>query len=84
MRRPYNLCMGDSRVPAGAWRLIVWIMLALVAWGVFHAVGAWRLNNDVRRLFVVLACVAAFLGFWGVLLAAKWRRLEHHRSNQRG
>ena len=76
--------MGDSRVPAGAWRTILWIMLGIVAWGVFHAVGAWRLNHDVRRLLVVLACVAAFLGFWGVLLAAKWRRLDREQTNQRG
>jgi CHASE2 domain-containing sensor protein len=71
--------MGDSRVPAGAWRVILGIMLAILAWGLFHALGAWRLNHDIRRTFVVLGCVAAFLGFWGVLLAAKWRRL-HERG----
>jgi CHASE2 domain-containing sensor protein len=45
-------------------------MLGIVAWGLFHAIGAWRLNHDPRRLLVVLACVAAFLGFWLTMLAA--------------
>lgn len=67
-------------IPDGAWRLILGIMAALVAWGFFHAIGAWRLNNDVRRLFVVLGCVAAFLGFWGCLLASKARALGRERA----
>ena len=48
-------------------------MLGIVIWGLFHAVGAWRLNHDPRRMLVVLGCVAAFLGFWLVMLAS-WRR----------
>lgn len=54
-------------------RIIRWIMLGIVIWGLFHAVGAWRLNHDPRRMLVVLGCVAAFLGFWLVMLAS-WRR----------
>lgn len=59
--------------PPGAERIIRWIMVGIVAWGVFHAIGAWRLNHDPRRMLVVLSCVAAFLGFWLTMLAA-WRR----------
>lgn len=51
-------------------------MVAIVIWGCVHAVGAWRLNNDPRRMLVVLACVAAFLGFWLAMLAARRRRLK--------
>jgi threonine/homoserine/homoserine lactone efflux protein len=72
----------DRTTPAGAWRLILGIMAALVVWGLFHGVGAWRLNNDVRRLFVVLGCVAAFLGFWGWLLVAKSRALDRARADR--
>ena len=54
--------------------LIVVIMLALVAWGVFHAVGAWRLNYDPRRAAVVLACTAVFIGFWLVMLWTQRKR----------
>ncbi|MFM7185333.1 MAG: hypothetical protein ACKO4Z_11250 [Planctomycetota bacterium] len=50
-------------------------MLGIVAWGAFHALGAWRLNHDPRRMLVVFACVAAFLGFWLAMLAARRRRM---------
>jgi len=65
--------------PPGAERILAWIMIALVVWGLFHAVGAWTLNHDARRPLIVLACVAAFLGFWLVLLAARRRRLDHEQ-----
>jgi len=51
-------------------------MAAIVVWGLFHAAGAWMLNHDARRPLIVLACVAAFLGFWVALLAARRRRLS--------
>jgi len=54
--------------PPGAETIIRWIMAALVVWGVFHAVGAWTLNHDVRRPLVVMACVLGFLGFWLAML----------------
>ncbi len=61
--------------PPGAERIIRWIMIGIIAWGCFHAIGAWRLNNDPRRMLVVLGCVAAFLGFWLVMLTTFRRRL---------
>ena len=78
----YNPAMsGDptsgNPIPPDANRLIRWIMVAVLVWGVILAIGAWRLNNDPRRLLVVLACVIAFLGFWGAMLAARSRRLRH-------
>ena len=57
-------------------RILAWIMTALVAWGVFHAVGAWTLNHDLRRPAVVLVCMAAFLGFWLLMLRGRERRLR--------
>lgn len=60
--------------PPGAEKIIRWIMAGIVVWGIAHAIGAWTLNHDARRPLVVLACVAAFLGFWSVLLAARRRR----------
>ncbi|MEO1992981.1 MAG: hypothetical protein ABGW78_13670, partial [Pirellulales bacterium] len=55
-------------------KMIRWIMIALVVWGIAHAIGAWTFNYDPRRPLVVLGCVAAFLGFWGALLAARRKR----------
>ena len=62
--------------PADAKRIILLIMAGVAAWGLFHAVGAWRLNNDPRRMLVVLGCVAAFLGFWGVMLGVRARTTQ--------
>jgi len=67
--------------PPGAERILAGIMVALVVWGIFHALGAWTLNHDARRPLIVLACVASFLGFWLALLAARRRRLD---NQQRG
>jgi CHASE2 domain-containing sensor protein len=50
-------------------------MAGIVAWGLVHGIGAWQFNHDPRRLLVVLGCVAGFLGFWLVMLAARRRRL---------
>ena len=79
-RRPAGVSLVDMTTPAsstppGAERIIAWIMAALVAWGLFHAAGAWMLNHDARRPLIVIACVAAFLGFWMALLASRRRRL---------
>jgi CHASE2 domain-containing sensor protein len=51
-------------------------MAGILAWGLVHALGAWTLNHDARRPVVVLACVAAFLGFWIAVLANRRRRLS--------
>ena len=72
----YTEGMGNAS-PPGAQKIIRWIMVAILAWGVFHAIGAWRLNHDPRRLLVVLGCVLAFLGFWLAMLGARARRLQN-------
>ena len=52
-------------------RLLVGLIMAgLAAWGLFHAVGAYR--YDSRRGVVVLVSFAVFLGFWLAMLA--WRK----------
>jgi hypothetical protein len=52
-------------------RLIPLLIVAVLAWGVFHAIGAYLFNHDIRRPLVVLACVTGFLAFWGAML---WNR----------
>jgi CHASE2 domain-containing sensor protein len=77
--------MTQSHSPSGADgvadrpRIIRWLVLAILAWGGFHAIGAWRFNHDPRRGLVVLGCVAAFLGFWMTMLAVRQRRLTPRR-----
>ena len=67
-------------------RILIAIVVALAAWGVLLAVGAylgmWHQGGgreglrDPRRFWIVLGIVAAFLAFWGVALAVRTRRLR--------
>lgn len=57
------------------------IALAVAAWGVYHAIGAYRYNHNPWRAVMVLACVGGFLGFWGLLLrSARFRELRNRRD----
>lgn len=58
------------------YRIIAGLSAAILAWGVYHAIGAWQLNHNPLRAVVVLACVLAFLGFWMTMLAVRQRRLS--------
>ena len=54
-------------------------MGGLLAWGVFHALGAYlnyRHNVNPWRFVMVLGCVVAFLAFWGIMLRARQKRLR--------
>jgi hypothetical protein len=75
--------MSTPKSPPGAERILTGIMVAIVVWGLFHAAGAWMLNHDARRPLIVIACVAAFLGFWLALLASRKRRLAHLQDGTR-
>ncbi len=57
-------------------RIIRWVAVGVLGWGIFHAIGAWRFNNNPLRAVVVLACVGAFLGFWLAMLGLRQRRLS--------
>lgn len=57
------------------------IMLAVLAWGVFHAIGAYRFNWNIGRPLMVLGCSLAFLGFWLLMLQSRKRRLQRRQEN---
>jgi hypothetical protein len=65
--------------PPGAERIIRLIISGLIVWGIAQAIGAYTLNYNPLRPLIVLACVAAFLGFWLTLLAV-WRK-RHGQQN---
>ena len=44
------------------------IMGGLVVWAIYLAVGAYLYNFDIVRALFVLGCMAAFLGFWALML----------------
>jgi hypothetical protein len=66
------------------WLLLVAVFVAVAAWGVFHAVGAYQLNFDIRRPLVVLAAFAFFLGGWLALLAYRRWHISNDRPREPG
>ena len=58
------------------------IMVAVLTWGIFHAVGAYRLNHNPCGAVMVLACVAAYLGFWAAMMAARWARIARQSQKR--
>ncbi len=50
---------------------LIGIMLAVLAWGVFHALGAMQLNGNPWRAVVVLTCSIGFIGFWWLMLTIR-------------
>lgn len=71
-------------MPERRWLLV--IMLALAAWGAFHAFGAYYqyrpagVPHNPWRAVVVLACSGGFLAFWGLLLAQRRARVSRNAS----
>ncbi len=66
---------------------ILLIMGGVLAWGLFHAVGAYlnfRWNSNPWRFVMVLGCTLGFLGFWGVMLAARNARLRKEKTRRLG
>ncbi|MGE0607817.1 MAG: hypothetical protein AB7O62_12055 [Pirellulales bacterium] len=63
-------------------RLIWGIMLAVAAWGAYHAIGSvWNYeNHNPWRGVMVLGCVLAFIGFWLLMLSSRKRRLQGRAS----
>jgi hypothetical protein len=64
------------------------IMVAVLAWGAFHAVGAYfggfnemHLRHDWRRTAIVFGCFVGFLAFWGAMLYARKRRLAREERD---
>jgi hypothetical protein len=63
------------------WRIIQGIMVALLVWGGYLAIGAVQAGGPrpALRGLVVFGCSLFFLGFWLVALAVRQRRLDRER-----
>jgi drug/metabolite transporter (DMT)-like permease len=57
-------------------RLIWLLILAVLVWGIYHAVGAYLLNHNPYRALMVMLCVVGYLAFWMFLLRRRQSRLE--------
>ena len=60
-------------------RMMAAIMLLVLAWGVWMAIGAVRYNGNPWRGVIVLAAFAIFLGGWLLLLGQRHRATESSR-----
>lgn len=67
-------------------RVILFIMLGLTAWGIYHTVGIFRSEDDASKAIVkaavVFVAMALFLGWWGALLFVFKRRQDKRLRNQ--
>ena len=59
--------------------LIRWIMVSVLVWGLFLALGAILFGGNLPLLrgLIIVGVVTAFLGFWLAALAFRQRRLAH-------
>ncbi|MFM7592222.1 MAG: hypothetical protein ACKO85_10550 [Isosphaeraceae bacterium] len=57
------------------------IMLAVLVWGIFHAIGAYTFNWNIYRPLMVLGCSLGFLGFWALMLRNRKRRLARRNES---
>ena len=55
-------------------RAFLLLIVGLVAWGLYHALGAYLFNHNPYRALMVLLCVGAYLGGWGWLLKRRQRK----------
>ena len=58
-------------------RAFVLLIVGVLAWGLYHALGAYLFNHNPYRALTVLFCVGIYLGGWGWLLK---RRQTKSRS----
>ncbi len=66
--------MSDSPSQISPWWILAAVMLGLVAWGAYLAIGSYLYNLNPWRPVVVMGCVLAFIAWWGLLLAMRQRR----------
>jgi hypothetical protein len=66
--------MTDQQPPFSPRLVMSLIMLALVLWGAYVAVGAYLYNRNPWRGVIVLVSVALFLGLWMLALWSRSRR----------
>jgi hypothetical protein len=60
--------MPDQRPSPSPRMVLTVIMGGMALWAVYVAVGAYLYNFDPWRAVIVLGCMAAFLGWWLLLL----------------
>lgn len=66
-----------------AWFIPI-VLAAILAWGAFHAYGAYTFNHNPWRIVMVLGCAVAFVAFWAAMLANRSARLRREQRTRGG
>jgi high-affinity Fe2+/Pb2+ permease len=72
----------EQQPRAARGHLIRWIMVAVLVWGLFLAIGAVLFGGNLPLLrgLIIVGVVTAFLGFWLAALALRQRRLAQGKA----
>lgn len=62
--------------------LIKLIIVGVLCWGAFHAVGAYTLNHNPARAAVVFSCTLLFLGAWIAVLRVSKGRMARRAAER--
>ena len=62
--------------------ILLIVAVALLGWGVFHAVGAARKPGGTLQAVLVIGCMVAFVGFWGTMLWSRSKRLQRQAARR--
>ena len=62
----------------------LWIMVAILVWGGYLAIGALRAGGNLPSLrgLVIFGCTLAFLGFWWLALTLRARRVAAEEADE--
>jgi len=52
-------------------RIVFWIAVGILGWGILLAIGDFLANHDYRRPLIILASVLLFIGFWLLMLRSR-------------
>ena len=66
----------DEPAPPRRLPIMLWIMIGVLVWGGYLALGAVRVggNHAAWRGVIVFACTLAFLGIWWLALFVRQRQ----------
>ncbi len=77
--------MANSPDNAAAQRkLVIGLFVALAAWAIYLAIGAYLFNRNPWQSLMTIACMAVFLGLWCVALLVRKSRIAASRRSSDG
>ena len=60
-----------SKQQATKRKIVFWIAVGILVWGIVLAVGDFLANHDRRRPAIIVSSVVIFVGFWLLMLRTR-------------